>query len=79
MSISICSGVMVIIGSFLLSTFAAAVDWLNGYEFLSLLHYFPAIKIVENGIMLSDSSVLAVISLLTLLISWVLFLRRDIN
>lgn len=71
-------GVVVIIGSFLLSTFAAAVDWLEPYEWLSLLHYFPAVDTVKNGLDWASISVLASVTLISLIISWLIFRRRDV-
>lgn len=71
-------GITVIIGSFLLSTFAAAVDWLQNFESLSLLHYFPAADIVRDGVNPLDVSVLGGVTLLSLLVAWLVFRRRDI-
>lgn len=71
--------IMAIIGSFLLSTFAVAVDWLQDYEYLSLLHYFPATELVINGVNWWDVAVLCLVSLLFLLIGWLCFRRRDIQ
>lgn len=70
--------ITVVIGSFLLSTFAVAVDWLGDFEVLSLLHYFPAADIVRNGIQYSDVAVLSTVSLVSLLAAWLVFRRRDI-
>ena len=71
-------GITAIIGSFLLSTFASAVDWLKDYEPLSLLHYFPAVDIVKNGIDSADVFVLGGITVLLLIMAFVLFRRRDV-
>lgn len=70
--------ILVVIGSFLLSTFAEAVDWLADYEFLSLLHYFPAVDIVKNGIELGDVAVLAGLTVVLLLIAVPAFRHRDV-
>jgi len=70
--------IAVIIGSFLLSTFASAVDWLKDYEPLSLLHYFPAVDIVRDGIQWSDVMVLGSITVVLLVLALVAFRRRDI-
>jgi ABC-2 type transport system permease protein len=72
-------GIVVIIGSFLLSTFSQAVDWLSDYEYLSLLHYFPAVDIIKNGINWGDAGVLSAISLGVLAVAWFVFDRRDIH
>lgn len=71
-------GIGVVIGSFILSTFAGAVDWLKNYEALSLLHYFPAVDIVKDGIELADVAVLGGITLGLLIVAFVLFRRRDV-
>jgi ABC-2 type transport system permease protein len=69
----------IVIGSFILSTFGKAVDWLGDYEKLSLLHYFPAVEIVKEGIGMSDVIVLVTITIGLLAIAMVQFRRRDVN
>lgn len=71
-------GILVIIGSFILSTFGQAVDWLKDYEKFSLLHYFPAVDIVKNTINLQNVVVLGSVIIGALLIAWIVFRRRDI-
>jgi ABC-2 type transport system permease protein len=77
---SVATGISIlaIIGSFILSTFGQAVDWLKDYEKLSLLHYFPAADIVKNGIQAKDVAVFAIITVLLLTISVITFRRRDV-
>jgi ABC-2 type transport system permease protein len=77
---SVATGIsiLVIIGSFILSTFGKAVDWLKDYERLSLLHYFPAADIVKNGIQATDVAVFTLVILGLLVIGVILFRRRDI-
>ncbi|MEO5499609.1 MAG: ABC transporter permease subunit, partial [Candidatus Saccharimonadales bacterium] len=70
--------ILVIIGSFLLSTFAQAVEWLETLEPLSLLHYFPAVDIAKDAINPRDVAVLGGIALVLLAVSIVTFRRRDI-
>lgn len=70
--------ILVIIGSFLVSTFSAAVDWLQDFEKLSLLHYFPAVDIAKEGIELRDVVVLASLTLALLLVTYISFRRRDV-
>lgn len=70
--------ILTIIGSFILSTFGQAVDWLGDYEKLSLLHYFPAVEIAKNGIELRDVLVFAIVTLVLLVVSVVVFRRRDV-
>ncbi len=75
---AMAASVLVIIGSFLLSTFGQAVDWLGNYEKLSLLHYFPAVDIVKDGIDGKDAVVLGGITLVLLVVAIVVFRRRDV-
>jgi ABC-2 type transport system permease protein len=70
--------IFVIIGGFIISTFASAVDWLKDYEKLSLLHYFPATDIVTEGIAPRDVMVLGGTTLILLAMAIILFRRRDI-
>lgn len=72
-------GTTAIIGSFLLSTFAAAVDWLEPYEPWSLLHYFPAVDIAKGDFDWANILVLTSVTLISLLVAWLAFRRRDIN
>ena len=71
-------GVLVIIGSFILSTFGQSVDWLQDYEKFSLLHYFPAVDIVKSAIEVRDVIVLSSVIVITLVIAWTAFRHRDI-
>jgi ABC-type transport system involved in multi-copper enzyme maturation permease subunit len=71
-------GVFTIIGSFLLSTFAVAVDWLKDFEKFSLLNYFPAVDIATSGIDAKDAVVLGGVTFIMLTIAWFRFRRRDI-
>lgn len=71
--------IFVIIGSFILSTFAPAVDWLGHYEKLSLIYYFPAVDIVEYGIAKTNVAVLSGVTLVALLVAIVVFRRRDVR
>lgn len=70
---------VIIVGSFLLTTFAMAVDWLQPYEQWSLLHYFPAADIVRSGLEMTSVLVLKVFALVSLAIAWAFFRHRDIN
>lgn len=70
--------ILLIIGSFLLSTFGQAVDWLKEYETFSLLHYFPAVEIVTGIIEVSDIAVYAGIIGVLLVVSVIIFRRRDV-
>lgn len=77
-SLAMAVGVGVIMGSFILSTFGAAVDWLEPYEKLSIIHYFPAIEIVKNTADMTGVFVLGGVTVAVLATAWLLFRRRDI-
>lgn len=78
-AVAMAAGVLVVIGSFILSTFGQAVDWLADYERLSLLYYFPATDIVRDGINWPDMVLLGGVSLGLLLAAILVFRRRDIG
>ncbi|MDB5165176.1 MAG: transporter permease [Candidatus Saccharibacteria bacterium] len=71
-------GVLVIIGSFILSTFGQSVDWLSDFEKFSLLHYFPAVEIAKNSIDFNNVVVLGTVAAVSLIIAVILFRRRDV-
>ena len=73
------AGVIVVIGSFILTTFGQAVDWLASFERLSLLYYFPANDIMRDGVNWPDTAVLGVITVGLLAVSLAIFRRRDIH
>lgn len=71
--------ILAIIGSFILSTFGQAVEWLEGIEWLSLIHYFPATDIVKYGVSWPDIAVLSGVTVVLLVASIIVFRRRDIK
>lgn len=77
--VAMLAGVLVCIGSFLLSTFSEAVDWLKPYEPWSLLHYFPAVDIVKDGILWPDVAILGGVTLISLIVAVLIFRRRDLK
>ncbi len=72
-------GIFTLAGSFILTTFAVGVDWLQDYEMWSLFYYFPAVDIAKNGVDLSNVVALSVVSLVALVVSWLIFRRRDLR
>jgi ABC-2 type transport system permease protein len=72
-------GVFVTVGSFLLTTFASSVDWLQPYENASILHYFHAPDIAKGTINLGDVAVYGVIIVAFLFIAFVSFRHRDVR
>jgi ABC-2 type transport system permease protein len=78
-TITMLVGVLVSTCSFLLTTFAKSVDWLQPYENASLFHYFPAADIVKNGIFYGDILVYVFVTLISILAAVILFRRRDVR
>jgi ABC-2 type transport system permease protein len=78
-SLTMALGVLVAVGSFILTTFAKSVDWLEPYEVVSILHYFPAVTIAKSEIALTDVAVYGGIIFVSLLFSTLLFRRRDVR
>lgn len=78
-SLAMLIGIVVMAGSFIVSTFGKSVDWLGDYEWLSLFHYFPASDVVRNGIELKNVAVLGGVALIALLIAYIAFRQRDVN
>lgn len=72
-------GIVVTIGSFLLTTFAQSVDWLKDYEWLSFLHFFPAVDIAKGIIQWENTLFYVIVIAVSLLITWLAFPRRDIK
>lgn len=78
-SVAMLVGILVVVGSFILTTFATGVEWLQDYEMWSVFYYYPAVEIVTDGIKLSDVAVLGTLTVIPLIVSLLLFRHRDIN
>ncbi len=78
-AIAMLVGVLVMAGSFIVSTFGMSVDWLADYEWLSLFHYFPASEVVRQGIETNSVVVLGSLTAISLAASLIVFRRRDVN
>lgn len=78
-AVAMAAGVLVVIGSFILTTFGQAVDWLADYEKFSLLYYFPANDIVKGTVEWSNIVVLSALSVGLLIAAILVFRRRDIG
>lgn len=78
---AITTGVAIIfaVGSFLLSTFAQAVDWLKDYEFLSFFYYFPAVDIAKGTIEWGNALFYVACVVIALLVALIFFPRRDVK
>ncbi len=72
-------GIVIAVGSFLLTTFAAAVSWLKDYEWLSFLHYFPAVDIANGEMNWWNVAFYLGLIMVSLIIVSLFFPRRDIK
>ncbi|MDB5166928.1 MAG: transporter permease [Candidatus Saccharibacteria bacterium] len=72
-------GVLITVGSFLVTTFAPSVDWLKDYEKFSFLHYFPAPDIAKGTIDPVNVVVYGAITIIFLVIAVLFFRRRDVR
>lgn len=72
-------GIIVTVGSFLLTTFSQSVDWLKDYEKLSFLHYFPATDIAKGTVQLGNILFYVAFIVLSLVVAYIFFRRRDIK
>lgn len=87
MSVGLASGkrsltngfaVVIMIGSFLLSTFAQAVDWLEPYKVLSIFNYYPAPDIATGTVEPGNVLFYGAIIVISLVAGWFFFRRRDV-
>jgi len=78
---SLTTGIAIIltIGSFLLTTFSQAVDWLKDYEWLSFFHYFPAVDIAKGTIEWGNTLFYVVCIFAAFFIALIAFARRDVK
>lgn len=77
-AITMALAILTTIGSFILSTFGQAVDWLEPFEKYSLMHYYDATKIVDGGIPGSDIIVLGGIFIVMFIVASTGFRYRDV-
>lgn len=77
-SVTLAVGLIVTIGGFLFSTFAAQVDWLRTWETLSLMHYYDTSALLEGRFNGSDLWFLGLLTVVSLLLAAVFFRRRDV-
>lgn len=72
-------GIILTIGSFLLTTFSKSVDWLQNYEWLSVFHYFPATDIARGTVVWGNVWVYAALIAISLITAFFFFPRRDVK
>ena len=71
-------GLVVALGSYLLSTFARSVEWLKEWDFLSLIHYYDTAGVREGTFSSGNLWVYGLLIVISLGMAVVLFRRRDI-
>lgn len=78
-SVAMPVGTLIVVGSFIITTFSAGVDWLKNYEQLSVFYYYPAVEIAKNNADVKDAFILLGIGLVPIIIGWLFFRRRDVR
>lgn len=71
-------GLVIALGSYLLSTFARSVEWLERWDFLSLIHYYDTAGLREGTFSMVNIWVYSILIILALVGAVILFRRRDI-
>lgn len=78
-SITMAVGLIVALGSYILTTFARTVEWLGDWDRLSLIHYFDTAGVRTGAFHQVDVIILLVIAFIMLVISTIVFRSRDIS
>lgn len=68
-----------VFGSYLLTSFAAQVEWLRHIEPASIFHYYKASEAVKHGLSFQHIAVLVLISISAVILGAFFFRRRDIG
>lgn len=76
--ITLFSGIIIALGSYLLTTFSRAVEWLQPWDVLSVIHYYDTAGLRENNFSSINLWVYSLIILLCVAIGQAAFRRRDI-
>lgn len=77
-AITMFIGLLVALGSYILSTFARSVDWLKDWDYVSLMHYYDTASLRQGSFDSLDVLVLSLIIAASLGISLATFRSRDI-
>lgn len=72
-------GIIVAIGSFLMSTFSQAVSWLKDYDWISIFHYFPATDIAKGTVEWNNTLFYVCLLFISLFVAFLFFPRRDVK
>ena len=78
-AITLFVGLVVAIGSYILSTFARTVDWLESWDYISLIHYYDTASVRHGTFDRLDVITLISIGVISLLVAFIAFRSRDIN
>ncbi len=70
---------VIVIGGFLLTTFAQAVDWLEPFGPISFFYYFSAVDIAKGTIEWGNVAFYGICLVVALSIAYIFFPRRDIK
>lgn len=66
-------------GSYLLTSFAAQIEWLKHIEPISLFHYYKASEAIKQGYVLNHVAVLLLVAIATVALGALVFRSRDIG
>lgn len=77
-SLTMFIGLFVAVGSYLLTTFSKAVEWLQNVEWLSLMHHYHTLVLRTGDIERSDLWVLGSVIAIMLAIGLLFFRQRDV-
>lgn len=77
-SLTMLIGLVVAVGSYLMTTFSKAVEWLKDYEWLSLMHHYHTNTVRNGSFERSDVWVLSAVIIVMVGVALVLFRRRDV-
>lgn len=72
-------GLIVTVGSFILSSFAPTVEWLESSEVFSLLYYYDTAALLDGEFNIRDLLVLTAVTLVSAVLGWIFFRRRDVK
>lgn len=71
--------IVLTVGSFIVSTFAAAVDWMKNIEGISLFYYYPAVDIARGTVEPMTFLVYGGITVVALVVAIIFFRGRDVK
>lgn len=77
-SLALGVGVGIITLSIILEA-GRAVDWLDPFQYVSLLHYYDASKLVKDGIDLIHQLIIGSLMIISFIVGFLRLRRRDLN